>query len=117
MYALVVVFFGWVLFKFENFAELGWVLSCMFGQAGTGLVGLEVQTLFLQNIFLLAFCLIACTDLGKRIHLRMGRLAQNSPAFLYLYGLTETLTPVFCLIVSVVALAGASYNPFIYFQF
>lgn len=117
VYALVVVFFGWVLFKFENFNELGWVLTCMFGQAGTGLVGLEVQTLFLQNVFLLAFSIVACTVAGKKLHLALGRLAKQSPAFLRIYGITEALTPVFCLLVSVIALAGASYNPFIYFQF
>ena len=51
IYALVVVYFGWVLFKFENFAELGMVLAGMFGLAGGGFTGLEVHTLFMQNVF------------------------------------------------------------------
>ncbi len=68
VYALVVVYFGWVLFKFENFAELGMVLAGMFGLAGGGFTGLEVHTLFMQNIFLMLFCFIACTELGKRLH-------------------------------------------------
>ena len=68
IYALVVVYFGWVLFKFENFAELGMVLAGMFGLAGGGFTGLEVHTLFMQNIFLMLFCFIACTELGKRLH-------------------------------------------------
>jgi alginate O-acetyltransferase complex protein AlgI len=30
---------------------------------------------------------------------------------------TEFITPPLCLLLAVMALAGASYNPFIYFQF
>ena len=38
VYALVVVYFGWVLFKFENFSELGSVLAGMFGFSAGGLM-------------------------------------------------------------------------------
>jgi alginate O-acetyltransferase complex protein AlgI len=33
------------------------------------------------------------------------------------YSVLEAVTPVALLIVAVIGLAGASYNPFIYFQF
>ncbi|MBQ1450673.1 MAG: MBOAT family protein [Eggerthellaceae bacterium] len=117
IYALVVVYFGWVLFKFENFAELGMVLAGMFGLAGGGFTGLEVHTLFMQNIFLMLFCFIACTELGKRLHKALFDAAQRNDVALMIYGITEAITPVILLIIAVAALAGASYNPFIYFQF
>ena len=117
IYALVVVYFGWVLFKFENFAELGMVLAGMFGLAGGGFTGLEVHTLFMQNIFLMLFCFIACTELGKRLHKALFDAAQRNDVALTIYGITEAITPVILLIIAVAALAGASYNPFIYFQF
>ena len=117
VYALVVVYFGWVLFKFENFAELGMVLAGMFGLAGGGFTGLEVHTLFMQNIFLMLFCFIACTELGKRLHKALFDAAQRNDIVLTIYGITEAITPVILLIIAVAALAGASYNPFIYFQF
>ena len=117
IYALVVVYFGWVLFKFENFAELGMVLAGMFGLAGGGFTGLEVHTLFMQNIFLMLFCFIACTELGKRLHKALFDAAQRNDIVLTIYGITEAITPVILLIIAVAALAGASYNPFIYFQF
>ena len=117
VYALVVVYFGWVLFKFENFAELGMVLAGMFGLAGGGFTGLEVHTLFMQNIFLMLFCFIACTELGKRLHKALFDAAQRNDIALTIYGITEAITPVILLIIAVAALAGASYNPFIYFQF
>ena len=117
VYALVVVYFGWVLFKFENFAELGMVLAGMFGLAGGGFTGLEVHTLFMQNIFLMLFCFIACTELGKRLHKALFDAAQRNDIVLTIYGITEAITPVILLVIAVAALAGASYNPFIYFQF
>ena len=117
IYALVVVYFGWVLFKFENFAELGMVLAGMFGLAGGGFTGLEVHTLFMQNIFLMLFCFIACTELGKRLHKALFDAAQRNDIALTIYGITEAITPVILLVIAVAALAGASYNPFIYFQF
>ncbi len=117
VYALLVVYFGWVLFKFENFGELGMVLAGMFGFAGGGFTGLEVHTLFLQNIFLIVFCVIACTDLGKRLHRMLFDAAKRNEVALMVYSVTEAVTPVLLFVVAVAALAGASYNPFIYFQF
>lgn len=116
-YALAVIYFGWVLFKFENFSELGAVFAGMLGMNGGGASSLAVSTLFLQNVFLLAFCLIACTNLGKRLHGRLFSAARKSDVAARVYAVTEALTPPVLLAISVVALSGASYNPFIYFQF
>ncbi len=116
-YSLVVVFFGWVLFKFENFSELTAVLGGMFGLAGGGLMSMEVSTLLLQNVFFLAFCLIACTSVGKSLHGRFFQAAKGSPRLFWLFNVTEFATPLALLLLSTIALAGASYNPFIYFQF
>lgn len=117
LYALAVVFVGWVLFRFEDFGEMGFVLGGIFGLSGNGFTSLEVHTLFLQNVFLLAFCVVACTDLGKRLHHRLFVLANRNDAVLMCYGVLEAVTPPLLLIISVVALSGLSYNPFIYFQF
>ena len=116
-YALVVVYFGWVLFKFENFSELGSVLVGMLGFSSGGLMSMEVQTLFLQNVFLLVFCVIACTNLGRQVRDALHELSRSSAVALKIFGVTEFLVPIALLVVSVIALTGASYNPFIYFQF
>lgn len=117
VYALVVVYFGWVLFKFENFSELGSVLAGMLGFSSGGLMSMEVQTLFLQNVFLLVFCVIACTNLGRQVRDALHELSRSSAVTLKIFGVTEFLVPIALLVVSVIALTGASYNPFIYFQF
>ena len=117
LYALLVVFFGWVLFKFEDFGELGAVITGMLGLTGGGLMSMEVQTLFMENVFLLAFCVVACTGLGSRLRELLSDLSRTSRAITQVYGFTEFATPILLLVVSVIALTGASYNPFIYFQF
>ena len=117
VYAMVVVFFGWVLFRFENFSEMGFVFGGILGLSGNGFTNLEVQTLFLQNVFLLAFCIVACTPLGKHLHKKLFALANRSNVALMVYSVLEAVTPPLLLIISVVALSGLSYNPFIYFQF
>ena len=117
IYALVVVYLGWVLFHFEDFSQMGCVMLGVFGLSGNGFTSLEVHTLFLQNIFLLIFCVIACTSFGKWLHGQLFQLAKRNNGALIAYSVLEAVTPAILLIIAAVALAGASYNPFIYFQF
>ena len=117
VYALVVVYFGWVLFHFESFAEMGCVALGVLGLSGNGFTSLEVHTLFMQNIFLLLFCIVASTNLGKWLHSQLFQIAKRNTVALYAYSVLEAITPPLLLLLAVIALAGASYNPFIYFQF
>ena len=117
IYALVVIYLGWVLFHFEDFSEMGCVFLGIFGLAGNGFTSMEVQTLFMQNVFLLVFCIVACTNVGQLIHRALFNAAKRGRAALVAYSITEAITPPLLLLVAVIALAGASYNPFIYFQF
>lgn len=117
IYAIAVVFFGWVIFKFENFAELGAVFAGMFGLNGAGFGSMAVATVFVSNIFLLIFCIIACTSLGKRLRESLHRRARTSDLALNVHSIVEMITPPALLVLSVIVLVGNSYNPFIYFQF
>ncbi len=116
-YALIVVFFGWVLFRFESFAELGTVVAGLFGATAGGFSSLEVQTIFTEHLFLLIVSIVACTRLPHRLRGALARIGRGGGLGVQLLGLEEFVVPVFTLIISVAALAGASYNPFIYFQF
>ena len=115
--ALAVVYFGWVLFRFESFGELVTVLKGMIGFTAGGLASLTVQTVFLQNVFLLVVSIIACTDLGTKLRRRLYAATRNNDTMLSVFGVLEAATPAVLLVLSMIALAGASYNPFIYFRF
>ena len=83
IYALIVIFFGWVIFKFENIGELGSVLIGLFGIGTSGFVGMDVTTIFLSNLFLLIFCVIACTAAWKDCPAYSDPLWDTEPGFIY----------------------------------
>jgi alginate O-acetyltransferase complex protein AlgI len=117
LYTLSVVFFGWTIFRFENLSDLVTVLKGLFGIGISSLGSASVWTLFLGNILLLAVSVFACTNLTIVCKDRIIEYAKKSP---FLYGAWctfEALLPTFLLVLSVFALAGNSYNPFLYFQF
>ena len=117
VYTLLVVFFGWVIFKFENLGELGTAFAGLFGIGTNGFIGMDVSTLFLSNIFLLAFSVIACTPLGKMIRQSLLRYGSSNKVAFTIFNITELIVPPLLLILSVLALIGNSYNPFLYFRF
>ena len=116
IYAMLVVYFGWVLFKFENMAELGNVLSGMFG---FGHMAGNLSTLYtlLNNIFLLIISIIAVFPIGKNLRMaayHYENKRKKVPTLLYYL---DAVTPVILILLSLLALVGDSYNPFLYFQF
>lgn len=117
VYTLSVVFFGWTIFRFENMQDLGIVLAGMIGIGADGLGSAAVGTIFLSNLFLLVFCIVACTSLGVLLHNLFFHLGERSQAGFWVYTAGETILPVFLLIISSIALIGNAYNPFLYFRF
>ena len=116
IYAMLVVYFGWVLFKFESLNELKTVFTGMFG-VGRALNSLTVTYTLLNNVFLLAFSVIAVLPIGKKLRERAyQKFADQGRTPTLLYYL-DAITPAILIILSLLALVGDSYNPFLYFQF
>lgn len=67
LYTLIVVFFGWVLFRFSDFQVLCEVLRTMFFLSGRATVDAAELLTLRSNLFFLIFALIACTPLGARL--------------------------------------------------
>ena len=116
-YALAAVYFGWILFRCEDLGNLGAILKGMFGLNGNGFLDMSTSITIQNNIYLLIFCIIASTPLLKWVHSYMQRLQElrrRIPYVVYAYDLA--VSPIL-LILSLMALVGNSYNPFLYFQF
>ena len=64
---MLVVYFGWALFRQESIADLGTSLKGMFGLNGNGFMDMATSIQIKNNIFLLIFCIIASTPLIKYI--------------------------------------------------
>ena len=117
LYAMLVVYFGWALFRQESIADLGTSLKGMFGLNGNGWMDMSTSLVIKNHIFLLIFCVIASTPLIKYIGRFFRGLANKLCRIPYLVYIYDMLAPIGLMILSFMALIGNSYNPFLYFQF
>lgn len=83
LYTLIVVFFGWVLFRFSDFQVLCEVLRTMFFMSGRATVDAAELLTLRSNLFFLIFSIIACTPLGARLAAKLrgfydARLQQEA---------------------------------------
>ena len=117
MGVFILVLFSWILFKFTDFELLGIAVKGLFGLNGNGFAGAAVGLALKNNIFFLVFSTIACFPIGKMVRNILGNLSRQNTAFFWVNAVWEAAHPVILLLLSAMALAGDSYNPFLYFQF
>lgn len=116
-YLLLVIFFGWILFKFENLSDVLCVLKGMFGAGGNKFSDFETITTIKSYIVILAVSVIASTPLARNISVNLKHISLKSNGALAVYSVLQILVPAVLLLLSVAALVGNSYNPFLYFRF
>ena len=109
--------FSWILFKFTDFHMLGIAVRGLFGLNHNGFTDMSVALVFKNNVFFLIFSVIAVTPIGKLLRQILRNLSRRGDVFFWINGVWETIHPVLLILLSAMALAGDSYNPFLYFQF
>ena len=114
---MLIVVFGWTLFKFENPTLLKTAIKGMFGLNGNPLSALESRLVLQNNILFLPFCVLAATPLAKRLGNAIKDRSKQDMGWLTAYNVMDTALPLLLLLLSMMALAGKRYNPFLYFQF
>ena len=119
VYTMLVVFFGWAIFKFTDLELLGTLLRGMFGLTGNAATSYQVTVLLKNNVFILLAALVFCTPVFGYIGSRLGAdAAAKSPALSKVYNICVCcVIPAALLVLSTSLLVGDSYNPFIYFNF
>ena len=117
IYTLLVVYFGWILFKFSDMAYLGHTLKGMVGLNGNGFINLETRITFQNNVFFIIASIIACTPLLKNGYQWVSQKLKGVLPVRWACNAIEVAGPVFLLMIAAMALVGNSYNPFLYFQF
>ena len=119
-YTLVVVWFGWVLFRFDDVSLLGDALRALFG-FGRGFDGDNAHFTLLNYVFILLVSALACTPVVPWLTARLSSAAQGDGALSAIARATlqvaAVAVPACLLCLSVLALVGANYNPFLYFRF
>lgn len=117
IYTLSVVFFGWILFRYEDMSTLGLVFSGMFGLSQAGFFNWSAWSMILSNIFLIAAAVIGCTSLSVWLERLLAVGAKRNGFVFALYTAEQALLPIVLLGLSFLFLIGDVYNPFLYFQF
>ena len=120
---LFIVYFCWVIFRFRDSAALGMALRGLFGGGTAAAADMAVGLSLKNNIFLLAAACLACTPLAANLWQRWKAAAHGNEVFAgnrllrSTAAVWEVIHPVVLLGLAAMALAGDSYNPFLYFQF
>ena len=114
LYTLLIVVFGWVIFKCEDLTLCGSYLKAMFGGYGAGMFNTETIYLLYNYAVLLVILVLGCTTLPKRWGERLLTCFREGGA------VQTVLRCAFCagiFVISVAYLVDATYNPFLYFRF
>lgn len=117
IYLLLIVLFGWVLFRFTSMDELLVVVKGMFTGNGNGFWSFETGAVLTSYIVVIICSIIAVMPLFKRLGKAFQSVAVSNGFMYVLFTVCRILIPVILLLLSAAALVGNSYNPFLYFRF
>ncbi|MDD4135769.1 MAG: MBOAT family protein [Candidatus Shapirobacteria bacterium] len=108
LYALTVVFFGWLFFRIDSLNYALYLLKVMFGYNSNQSVIYQPQYFVTKEyLFILITAIFFSIPLYQKIY---QKIIQKIPSFEIIF-----FTTIF--IFSLMRLAGDTYNPFIYFRF
>ena len=117
IYATVIVYFGWFLFRFEDLSMLGIALKNLFGGSPAGFVDTAARMSLVNNCFFLILAILACFPIAPALGRLLSSAGQRSVAVSKLNAILSIAIPPILILISLLALVGNSYNPFLYFQF
>ena len=117
LYTILIVSFGWMIFRFKTPAQVFAVVRGLFGLNGSGFTSYETNVTLQSSFLFFLVAIMACTPVIKALSewLRIRRFT-SVPARLVLR-VTDFACPILLLLLSTAALVGDSYNPFLYFRF
>ena len=111
IYALLVLYFGWLLFAWEDIHGHRVYLKAMAGIGSGGMISRESLYLLVSNIGLLFIMVVGCTSLPKRLVtkcMKKDGIVTSLCMSIYVAGI---------LLLSIAYLVNGTYNPFLYFRF
>ena len=111
IYALVVVYFGWLLFAWEDIHGHRVYMKAMLGMAGAGVVNKESLYLIVSNALLMVIMAIGCTSLPKYLAKKVTKKDGIGAS------LCMSVYVAVILLLSIAYLVNGTYNPFLYFRF
>ena len=118
VYALVLVFFGWCIFYFDDMGQMGTCMRALFGMAPSGDGGTVALTALLNNFWLWVAALVFTMPVRRWVSTAAERcLGQTGALGAAVFTTSRIVVSVVLLVLSVALLVGATNNAFIYTRF
>ncbi|MBC2328377.1 MBOAT family O-acyltransferase [Listeria booriae] len=117
VYALIVIVFGWLLFRIDNVSDIWTYLCSMFG---SGAFWDARATYYMHEYYMvLIVAIIACTPLVKNFFAsdKLLTFMQKNRALHITKDIATLAVLAFIFVYSVALVVGSTFNPFIYFRF
>lgn len=115
-YTLIIVYFGWILFAYEDMASMGAHFMALFGVGCSAVWGSGIYLLY-TNLLLILIMVVGSTPWPGRVFARIaGRLGTSRRGGAVLCAI-KLLVGAAIWIMSLAYLVDATYNPFLYFRF
>jgi alginate O-acetyltransferase complex protein AlgI len=96
---------------------LGTALKNLFGGSPAGFADTAALMSWKNNCFFLILAILACFPIAPALGKLLTRMGRGSRAVSKLNAILSVAIPPLLVFVSLLALVGNSYNPFLYFQF
>lgn len=116
-YLLIIVYFGWLLFRFTSFELLMTALKGMFAANGNGWLDMTTKMIFTNNLFLIIVTIIACFPWARNLYRWVEQKVAIFAPMRFCFQAIDILAPTAIILIGTMTLVGNSYNPFLYFQF
>ncbi len=117
IYLSLIVYFGWILFRFTSIDVILTTLKTMFFVGDVNFTNFETTAIVLSNMFIILFSAVVSTPVVKHFGEMLRYSYMDKKGMSVLYAIGRILIPIILLVLSTAALVGDSYNPFLYFQF
>ena len=117
---MLLIMIGWTIFYFTDFARLGQAFAAMLGFAGGGFANFEVGVQLMNNLPLLAACLIGASPIPRFLGDVVGLLCTDPNPEGIKKKIYVGITFAFCVLIIVlssISLVGSGFSAFLYYRF
>lgn len=114
IYTVILVLFGWVLFRAESITQAISYLGIMFGNTNSGLINDTTILYFKENLYILIIGILTCipfSHCARAYFEKQGKVGQS------ILKIVEMILLAIIFFTAVSYLVKGTYNPFIYFNF
>lgn len=116
-YSLALVLVGWALFYYEDLSLGLRHIAAMFGAGAAGAIDDKTVYVLKEKALYLPLALLACMPFKDWVNKRLSPALVNSGFLARLLPVAQYMAASALLLLSILALVGQSFNPFLYFRF